>query len=45
MSGVKYGATLSGTGCSTAKCHPDDKIEKRGHQVKVPGQGWTTYSH
>jgi hypothetical protein len=41
----KYGATLSGTGRSTAKCHPDDKIEKRGHQVNVPGQGWTTYLH
>lgn len=41
----KYGATLSGTGSSTAKCHPDDKIEKRGHQVYVPGQGWTTYLH
>ncbi|MFF8484450.1 hypothetical protein ACGFZG_17500 [Streptomyces antibioticus] len=40
---TKYGAALSGVGTSKATCHPDDKIEKRGHQVYVPGQGWTTY--
>ncbi|WP_210585800.1 hypothetical protein [Streptomyces sp. GESEQ-35] len=41
----KYGATISGTSTSKATCHSDDKIEKRGHQVYVPGQGWTTYLH
>ncbi|NEC92212.1 hypothetical protein [Streptomyces sp. SID12501] len=41
----KYGATISGTGSSKATCHPDDMIEKRGHQVNVPDQGWTTYIH
>ncbi|MDQ0932589.1 hypothetical protein QFZ49_002519 [Streptomyces turgidiscabies] len=41
----KYGATISGIGSSKATCHPDDVIEKRGHQVNVPDQGWTTYIH
>ncbi|MFF4904869.1 hypothetical protein ACFY2T_08395 [Streptomyces sp. NPDC001260] len=41
----KYGQTISGTGSSTATCHAGDIIEKRGHQVYVPGQGWTTYLH
>lgn len=41
----KYGSTLSGTGTSKATCHPSDVIEKRGHQVYVPGEGWVTYLH
>ncbi|WP_427920035.1 hypothetical protein [Streptomyces sp. cg40] len=41
----KYGKTISGTGTSTATCDSRDIIEKRGHQVYVPGQGWTTYLH
>ncbi|MFI5802287.1 hypothetical protein [Streptomyces sp. NPDC051561] len=38
----KYGATVT-SGSSKATCNSKDKIEKRGHQVYVPGQGWTTY--
>lgn len=39
----KVSGAISGTGSTTAGCGAGGYVNKKGHEVNVPGQGWTRY--
>ncbi|GAA3773358.1 hypothetical protein ACFS5L_26085 [Streptomyces phyllanthi] len=41
--GTEYGPAITGTGKSKADCGSFRYVNKWGHEVNVPGQGWTRY--
>lgn len=41
---TEYGSTIK-TGSSKADCGAAGYVNKYGHEVNVPGQGWTRYTH